>query len=132
MCENIKNNDGLGRQSICPICGKAFTIEPFTAWKIGKKTYCSYTCFRVDEKKKIEKQNRTLKQRVFKLSDMPLSEIQKYLTAERVKKYGKLKECGRECYCADCKEEEIHHKNCCAKAYRRYVNNTENNDLKGE
>ena len=46
---------GLGRDVICPICKKEFILPPETVYRLSIKGkvyhYCSYTCFRVDQKK---------------------------------------------------------------------------------
>lgn len=43
------------KQSKCPVCKKLFVKPPETVYKLTvngrKKVYCSYTCFRVDQKK---------------------------------------------------------------------------------
>jgi hypothetical protein len=50
------------REGKCPICGKNFVIPPNTVYriKIGNsiKTYCSYTCFRVEQKRQESKRQK--------------------------------------------------------------------------
>ena len=45
----------VGREAICPICKKLFIIPVENTYKLKVKDklrhYCSYTCFRVDQKK---------------------------------------------------------------------------------
>ena len=41
----------------CPICKKLFFPTPGWVYKLGNKIYCSYKCYRVDQKKKEEKEN---------------------------------------------------------------------------
>lgn len=43
-------------ERVCPICGKHFLVPPLNVYKLTIKGityhYCSYTCFRVEQKKK--------------------------------------------------------------------------------
>lgn len=47
--------------NVCPICGKNFIPAPEHGWRVGSekeyKLVCSYTCMRVWEKEKYEKED---------------------------------------------------------------------------
>ena len=51
----------------CPICGKLFFPTPGWVYKLGsvkgQKIYCSYKCYRVDQKKKEEKSDERRKKK---------------------------------------------------------------------
>ena len=47
---------GVGVIGKCPVCGKSFIIPTENVYKLQikgcTKHYCSYTCFRVEQKKR--------------------------------------------------------------------------------
>lgn len=51
--------DYLGVEKVCPVCGKSFLVPPLNVYKLpnkkdGYQHYCSYSCFRTEQKKREE------------------------------------------------------------------------------
>lgn len=53
--KSFKENRNFKSQT-CSVCGK----KPVNAWRFKGKSYCSYNCMRIDEKKYLEKINAKL------------------------------------------------------------------------
>ena len=52
--------DYLGRETHCPVCGKYFLVAPMNVYNLpnrkgGLSHYCSYNCFRTEQKKREKK-----------------------------------------------------------------------------
>ena len=55
-----RRRDFLGLEKVCPTCGKVFLLPPLNVYKFadGKGNtmhYCSYSCFRVEQRKREDK-----------------------------------------------------------------------------
>jgi len=47
------------REAKCPICGKIFLVPVQNIYKVDGKNLCSYTCFRIAQKKKSNKKSKS-------------------------------------------------------------------------
>lgn len=55
----VFTGSSLFKEAKCPVCGKIFIVPVSNIYKIDGKHHCSYTCYRVTQKKKESKKSKS-------------------------------------------------------------------------